>query len=279
MIRIIAEEGPIKEVLKQPLQLFLEEPSEVFLVDINNIAGASSQINQAKCPVLFFGHETEAQLYMQGHAAVPYFYEKNTGYFQLSTAPYGIIMLYLKIMRSKKPENVAMKLASQVSVKRSRVGILLHDLEPGKSGYEKVLDIVKDEYNVYGSVEEVRKYLRKIQSGEKKEELAIKKIAPKEIPGVFCDIDGALFIGNFLNECVFERLCKYEEQNFAITLWTGGDVEDAAKKIYKNSKIKWPLTDKYNFEGCKVQIIFDDLEPEVFKKRYGIKFSTYIKIQ
>ncbi|RJQ32041.1 hypothetical protein C4572_01730 [Candidatus Parcubacteria bacterium] len=93
---------------------------------------------------------------------------------------------------------------------------------------------------------------------------------------MFCDIEGTLLVGDKVNQEVLEKLKGFSEIK-PVTLWSGGDLEELKKKLVA-SGINYPLVSKDTFNGCKVEIIMDDLDEDIFKREYETSFKEYIQI-
>lgn len=97
------------------------------------------------------------------------------------------------------------------------------------------------------------------------------------MPGVFCDVDGTLLFNTTINEEVLGKLKDFSKTK-KITLWTGGDKEDAKKRLVAKG-IKYPLVGKYTFKGCTVEIVIDDMSRESFEEMYKIYSREYIQVK
>ena len=101
----------------------------------------------------------------------------------------------------------------------------------------------------------------------------------RRLNGVYCDLAGTLFkIGTGeVDENILAILKEYSKtQN--VTLWTGGDLDDAQKDL-DSAKIDFPLVSKYRHEGDNAEIVIDDLPQSDFEKRYKICSREYIQVK
>lgn len=102
------------------------------------------------------------------------------------------------------------------------------------------------------------------------------KLIGKFFPGVFCDLEGTLFVNGEVNAKLLERL-KELSKTKPITLWTAGDIEEYRKKLISNG-IVWKLVSKRDFFGAEVEFALDDLSYEIFQAEYGIKVGKFEQI-
>lgn len=97
----------------------------------------------------------------------------------------------------------------------------------------------------------------------------------RSFPGIFCDVAGTLLnTRGDLNKRLAEYL-RVQSEYKSITLWTGGDVESARKKL--SSLVPWKVTSKLYFESATVEIAIDDTTEETLKKDYGFNADSFIK--
>lgn len=276
MIKIFEKNQPIKNALERSLPIFLGEDADVLITNVDQLNNIRGEVEKGT-PVIFYGCSSEESLRLKGDPAVPYFYRKNTGYYQLPFNLSDIAITYKSILDGKKIENRAAILASQTEAKRTLAGILLHDLHPGKNTTEPMKK-AQNEFDIAGSTEKVREKLKEIMS-RKDEATPVKDLIGDEVlKGVFCDIEGTLLSSDgAVNESVLQMLEK-EEGKRAVSIWTGGDTEKLQKKLYQLGVKKFPILSKYSFKGCEVEVVIDDLSQDEFKKRYGIKSQKYIQI-
>jgi len=276
MIKIFEKNNPIKGSLERSLPIFLGDDAEVVVANVDQLDTILNVVEEGK-PVIFYGFATEASLRLSGNKAVQYFYRKNTGYCQIPFNLIDVSVIYKNIRDGKKIENRGAIFAAKIGFRNNLVGILLHDLYPGKD-VTKPMEKAKKEFGITGSVEEVRKQLEEVQN-EKGETTPVKDLIGSEIiEGVFCDIEGTILTSTgMVNKKVLQMLEK-EEGKRAISIWTGGDVKEFQKKLYELEVKKFPVLSKYSFRGCEVEIAIDDLSQDEFEKRYGIKVQKYIQV-
>lgn len=84
-------------------------------------------------------------------------------------------------------------------------------------------------------------------------------------------------VKNAVNESVLKKLREYASTK-PVTLWTGGKWEEAEKILASQKITDFPLVSKYDFEGCRVEIVIDDLNEKEFRERYHIASGKYIKV-
>ena len=276
MIKIFEKDSPIKGALERSLPIFLGDDAEVVVANVDQLDIILNVVEEGK-PVIFYGFFSESSLRLSGNKAVQYFYRKNTGYCQIPFNLTDVAVVYKDIRDGKKIENRGAMFAAKIGFRNNLVGILLHDLHPGKD-VTKPMEKAEKEFGIAGSLEEVRRQLEEIRS-EKGETTPIKNLIGDEIiEGVFCDIEGTIFTSTGeVNEKVLQMLEK-EEGKRAVSIWTGGDVKEFQKKLYRLEVKKFPVLSKYSFRGCEVEIAIDDLSQDEFEKRYGIKVHKYIQV-
>lgn len=277
MIKVLESNDPIRMSLERALPVFLGKEANVVVANIEKLGEVKPELERG-IPVLFYGFESEVSLRRQGHTAVPFFYRKNTAYFQMPAELICMATAYRDILEGKKLENEAVILVSKVGYRKNLVGILLHDIHPGKYGCEKRLATAKREFGISGTIEEVRVQLEKLR--EHKAGPVKELIGDKIVSGVFCDVEGTLILdsleGEPVNQEVLKQLEKYAKTK-SVTLWTGGDLERIQKLLHAKNITQWPLVSKYDFDGCKVEIVIDDYEQKEFEERYKISSKKYIK--
>lgn len=124
------------------------------------------------------------------------------------------------------------------------------------------------EAGIIGSDEEI---LEKIMSFEYSKLAG--KFSGKYFPGVFCDLEGTLFLSEQINQQLLEEL-KVLAKTKPITLWTAGNIEHYQEKLLANG-IFWKLVSKQDFVGAEVEIAFDDYSYERFQSEFGIKVRNF----
>ena len=275
MIRIYEKNDAIRFSLERALPIFLGENAEVIVTNIDQLAEIKEMIEAQKIPTIFYGFDSEISLRQQGNPAVPYFYTKYAAYFQMPSELIKWRITYDDIVNGRKIENIAVVLASKAGTKKNLIGILLHDIHPGKYGCEKGMETAKKEFGITGTIEEVRAQLEILQN--QKISFAKKTMGKKIIPGVFCDMEGTLIVNDSANAEIVRKLEEYAKTR-PVTIWTGGELREIYKLLRKNGITKLPLVSKYDFEGCIVETMIDDLEPEKTLALYKIKAKEYVKV-
>jgi len=228
--------------------------------------------------VIFYAFEPEVYLLTHGNKAAPYFYRRNTAYFQMPFELVEIAAIYKDIRDGKKLENKAVMLAAKAGHRKSIISILLHDIHPGKYGCEKGLETAKQEFGFTGTIEQVREQLGAIRARDKDAVGPIEELIGDElVPGVFCDVEGTLLDDAGKVDDVLLSILKNEAKAKSVTLWTGGDPEKISGRLLHAGIKQFPLVSKHDFRGCNVEIVYDDLPQEEFKKQYGIRTKAYLK--
>ena len=99
------------------------------------------------------------------------------------------------------------------------------------------------------------------------------------IRGVYCDLAGTLTMDDFetINQNILEVLKEEESKGRDIFLWTGGDPNQAQKKLEKHN-IKWKVLSKRTFRDKTVETVIDDLNIELFSTLYEINCIEYVQL-
>lgn len=276
MLKFFDKEGCIKAALERAMGVLMPEDATCVFANVSNFEDALPHLESGE-PVIFYGFESEASLRLDGNAAAPWFYSKNAVYLQAPLLLVDMIAMYQKMKDGAKTENQAVKLAARFGYKQRLVGILLHDIYPGKYNCEKGLENAKKEFGITGSIEEVRTALEKIRGKDVGQ--AYEVVGEDVIPGVFCDIEGTLLSNDrtTINPDVLATLKAHSDK--AVTLWTGGDIKELEKVLYRLGVKEYPVVSKEIFRGCTVESIYDDLPQEEFQKQYGINCQMYNQVR
>lgn len=96
--------------------------------------------------------------------------------------------------------------------------------------------------------------------------------------GVFCDIEGTLFVDNILQKKVLDRLEEYKREGKVVSLWTDGDVKSLSGLLEDNN-IQFPLFPKLSFAGAVVEIAIDDMDELAFNARTKIFAKNFISVR
>ncbi len=273
MITVVDSSDVLKKTFEKVADIFFGKDAELILVNADTVSEIGDDVRNATCPVLFYGFPSELSLRRSGNFAAPLLYKRNCAYFQLPFELTEMVAMYEKIRAGKKIENPAVLMAAERDRKDKLVPMLLHDLYPGKYGCEKALATAKSEFRLTGVIEEVREKLEGLRrKGTRKVETS-----GSIIPGVFCDMDGTLFINSEPNRDVLQKLEEYAKTK-PVSLWTGGDIKEA-EKLLRKEKITYPLLSKYDFEGCRIEIAIDDYSQDQFEREYRITAEEYIRTE
>lgn len=227
--------------------------------------------SDAERPVIFYSYFSQDEMEIEGHPVSRLFYRKDVGLVKMPFEFVEIKKLYDFLVSGKKIANPAVEAFLSLRTERNLANILLHDICHDHLVL-KTMEKAKKEFGFVGSKEEVKNHLEAIRKGE-----LAKKWKDKIFPGVFCDIEGTLFVDSKVNDKILEMLKKYSE-NKPVTLWSGGDLGEIKKKLVAN-RIVYPLVSKYLFKGCDVEIIIDDLSQGEFTEKYGILSREYVQIK
>lgn len=274
MIRIIEKNQMLKTALEKTCETM--NMVEGILVNINRVGIEVNAGDIQERPLIFYSFSSELSVQMSFHYNFPFFYMKDAGFIKMPFRKEALRDLYDLIVSGKKIENQAMILASGVAQEQSLAGVLLHDKQHCEE--KDFLKRAEIEFEFTGDVESVVSRLASIKEGIGVRGSIKKCVEDNVISGVFCDIDGTiLWPGKEINIDVVDRLKNYEKTK-AITLWTGGGDLDEKRKILFKKGIKYPITEKYLFKECRVEIVLDDAGREEFEKDYKIFAEEYIKI-
>lgn len=227
-------------------------------------------------PIIFYSFNSQEKLEMRGHPASRLFYRGDIGFIKMPIQLVEFKKLYDTLISGKKIANPAAEAFFGIKVKKNLISILLYDFSH-KDLRPKALEKAKKEFGFEGSEDEIENQLRLAQ--ERQAYLTeAEGWKGKTFPGVFCDVEGTLFFENEIKNEVLEMLKKYSETK-PVTLWSGDDLWKIKKKLVANG-IVYPLISKYTFNnGCKVEIVVDDLPQEYFEKIYKIYWCEYIQVR
>ena len=170
----------------------------------------------------------------------------------------------------RKQMAVALEKATELEETKRQVGYIKHLSCYREGDAEKVRNLAEEKLGWVGTGEEIMKRLAEFRS---EREMA-KYFSGTTIPGVFCDVEGTLLDWNGnLNQEVVAMLEKYEAEGKAVSLWSGGDPKEILQKL---KDIKWPFLSKYDFEGCVMETVIDDVPSAKLQKDYGIQAKQYV---
>ncbi len=100
-----------------------------------------------------------------------------------------------------------------------------------------------------------------------------------KIEGVYCDLDDTLIMRDgSINAEMVAMLENYAAQGKRIFIWTGGNLEDARKKIAGTVLERYDLESKYDFTGATAEIVIDNVSMEKFSIQYGIKVQKFVRV-
>ncbi len=201
--------------------------------------------------------------------------KKRVGFLDVIRRPEDFYLKYIELVDSKKEENL--------------LAIEINKIET----YEKVMSVIQ--HSVSGRVDNL-KDPRAISAISKARDCGIvgtdeevfqaildfrhstgsQKFSGKYFPGIFCDLEGTLFINGSLNTKLLDKLKELSKVK-PITLWTSGDIEVYQEKLFSNG-IFWKLVSKLDFHGAEVEIAYDDLSYEQFQSNFGIIVRQFNRI-
>ncbi len=272
MIRI-PENNPM---LKKALQLTCKEMdiTKGALINMKEIVSVLDVASIPERPLIFYSFSSQLSVLRSFNHNFPFFYMKDIGFIKMPFRKDALRKLYDQIVKGEKIENRAMILASGVVQQQNLAGVILHDrahLE--EKAFLKKAEI---ELGIVGDFDSVLSQLTFIREGTGSG-IIKEKAGDEIIKGVFCDIDWTILCGSEINEDVLNKL-KGHEKNKAVTLWTGGNDLEKKRRILWKKGINYPVTSKYLFHGCNVEIVLDDAEKSSFEKDYKISATEYIKV-
>lgn len=99
----------------------------------------------------------------------------------------------------------------------------------------------------------------------------------REFSGTFCDVQGTLIQDGKINQSLLIEL-QERAQTEPITIWTDGDLKEAAKML-RQEGISWKILSKINFGGAKVATAYDDLDQAEFDGKYHIEVEDYHQVK
>ncbi|MFH0856347.1 MAG: hypothetical protein V1860_00415 [bacterium] len=270
----ITEKNPM---LQKALQLTCKEMdiTEGAMININEIGTALDVAGIPERPLIFYSFSSELSVQRSFNHDFPFFYMKDVGFIKMPFRKETLMGIYNQIVKGEKIENRAMILASGVVQQQNLAGVILHDQQHIKE--HEFLKRAEIEFGFTGDVEAVATKLSLIKEGMGMGGIIKNRVGDDVINGVFCDIDWTILCGSEINKNVLKMLKKYGKHK-AITLWTGGSDLEKKRQILWEKGIIYPITSKYLFQECYVEIVIDDFERSSFEKDYKIFAREYIKV-
>lgn len=278
MLKVVAEEGVIKawvETIFAPLVPVCKDLIVVIADQLNEeLIAEIGEIKER--PMLICSIAMDRQL-AEWNFLGKLLAEEGVCY---ATLPFRIseaISLANEVWQGRPAQKTPEILAYVAEAKRNRIEALLRDMHPGKSAYavEQAVRNAEKDFGFTGSADEVRMQLEALRDSMK--ESAISSVSNGGvIPGVFCDVDGTLLMGDELISGSLERLQKIAGKRM-IMLWTGGDLEKAKQRLMAVG-IGYALMAKYDFAGCTVEVAIDDAPAAEIERVYGIKAEEFIRV-
>ena len=272
----------VARALQRVLPIFgIEKDMPLILVNadisIDEMLGVIDEIKAGERPVIFYSFYSQEELEARGNPASKLFYRTDVGFIKNPFELTELKKLYDFLVSGKKIANPAMEAFLSVGVNKRLVDILLHDI-CHEDFVPKVLEKAKKEFGFVGSEEDVKNRLEAIrEKGGDQEGGLAEKWKDKIFPGVFCDIEGTLFVDSKVNDKVLEMLKRHSETK-PVTLWSGGALGEIKKKLLAD-EIIYPLVSKYAFRGCDVEVVIDDLPKDEFMEKYGILSCEYVQVK
>jgi hypothetical protein len=166
-----------------------------------------------------------------------------------------------------------------MTLNTSLMGRLRHDLKPY---------VIKDKGDTYRSI--ITQARRQFSINERATDEQVVDFVVNSRPnlpekmrgrieGVYCDLDDTLMMrdGSINTEAV-ALLEKYETQGKRIFIWTGGNLEEARKKLTGTVLEKYNLVSKYDFTGATAEVVIDNVSMEKFLIQYAIKAERFVRI-
>ena len=176
-------------------------------------------------------------------------------------------------------------IAASTEIKQKTLRVLQHDLKDyviAEKG-EKYAKIIADARKLFGfnpemSDTEVEQFILASKGN-------VPEVMHGNIEGVFTDFDDTLILKDgTLNEKVVNMLKEFAAAGKKVTIWTGGDPAEAAKKLEKlgdNEDVTFlkglKLVSKYDFAGATAEIVIDDMAQEALGIMFKIRAKKFIK--
>lgn len=278
MFKVIAEEEVIKASVEAVFGMFIPDGKDLVVVIADQLnEKLVAEIEETKeRPMLICSlamNKQAAEWNMIGRLLA----EDDVCY---TTLPFRIsqgISLLNEVWEGRPAQKTAEMLAYAAEAKKMRVGVLLHDMHPGKSrdAIERAMRSAEKDFGFTGSADEVRMQLEALRDSLKG--AAISSVSSGGvIPGVFCDVDGTLLKGDELISGSLERLRQAAGKRL-IMLWTGGNLKEVKQRLMAVG-IGYALMAKYDFAGCTVEMAIDDAPAAEIERIYGIKAEEFIHV-
>lgn len=171
--------------------------------------------------------------------------------------------LALKLLEVESPEN--------------SFGVLRHDLSHALgTNQERKSDWFARARRHFGEFSD-EDLVRMVRNGE--DSNARSPLAGQEFPDVCVDVEGTLFDqnGTFRDNVLQEVSTFANEHGKPVTIWTGGSIEEATKRI-RTAGITWKIAAKASLRNAKVYAIFDDLPNKDFNRQYAVNYEQYFQV-
>lgn len=182
----------------------------------------------------------------------------------------------LAISGLRPADPLALKLL-EVESPKSSFGVLRHDLSHALgTNQERKSDWLARARRHFGEFSD-ENLVRMVRNGE--DSNARSPLAGQEFPDVCVDVEGTLFDqnGTFRDNVLQEVSTFANEHGKPVTIWTGGSIEEATKRI-RAAGITWKIAAKASLRNAKVYAIFDDLPEKDFQQQYAVKCERYLRV-
>ena len=236
------------------------------------------ELNPDEAPILLCSFSPEGYFVKKEEFSTKFFAlmaKKRTGFIDTISSYEDFYEKCLELIKSEKEEDLLALELNRIKEYEKAMGLIQHSVSGRIFGFADPNALVyinkARKVGVTGNDEEVFQKILYFQRDSKDA-----KFVGKYFPGIFCDLEGTLLLGDELNSKLLEKLKKLSLTK-PITLWTAGDTEEYQKKLISKG-ILWKLVSKNDFFGAEVEIVYDDLSFEDFYSKFKIRVREFNQI-
>lgn len=282
MIKVIGTEGNVlTRVIDQVFGMFVPEDKELVVVIADQLTSelAKEALETTVRPMIVAAFSMDQV--PESWAVRRLLVQKDVVFAKLPCAMLETIAACCDIWSGKPVKKSAELVEFNARTIEQSVGVILHDMYPGKSAeaIRRAVGRAEEEFGITGTEDEVRRQLEdlreEVRSGRFVEAALVEDGAV--IAGVFCDVEGTLIQIDRLIPGRLEMLAEYAKTG-PVTLWTGGDMKEVGDTLAILG-VSLPLVSKYDYRGKTVEIAIDDLAEAEIEKAYGIKAEQFVRLE
>ena len=195
--------------------------------------------------------------------------------------PEGLAEIATALDEATKKERPADPLAIALlgtQILQEELGILHHDLDSAQRSTERMAAWLERARKHLGY--KTQKELVEIVTRPQESFASARQFEGQKFSDVCIDVEGTLFTkdGDFRATVLGDAEERAKLEGRPITIWTGGNLENARKKI-RDVGIPYKIIPKEILEGATVGHVIDDCPEPIFREEYDICFGTYQHIR